>query len=97
MIRHLIALTIKDLKVLLKDPGGIAVLFLMQAMLHFVISHALADSELAAIRPEDYAAEWTWDGIRAQAVPEAGVARLYTRTGDDISRTFHALVAALDF
>jgi DNA ligase-1 len=62
-----------------------------------MLSHALADSELAAIRPEDYAAEWKWDGIRVQAVREAGVARLYTRTGDDISRTFPDLVDALDF
>jgi DNA ligase-1 len=62
-----------------------------------MLSHALADSELAAIRPEDYAAEWKWDGIRVQAVREAGVARLYTRTGDDISQTFPDLVDALDF
>jgi len=62
-----------------------------------MLSHALADSELAAIRPEDYAAEWKWDGIRVQAVRAAGVARLYTRTGDDISRTFPDLVDALDF
>ena len=62
-----------------------------------MLSHALADAELAAIRPEDYAAEWKWDGIRVQAVREAGVARLYTRTGDDISQTFPDLVDALDF
>jgi len=62
-----------------------------------MLSHALSDGELALIRPEDYAAEWKWDGIRVQAVRETGVARLYTRTGDDISRTFPDLVAALDF
>ena len=51
----------------------------------------------ALITPDDYAAEWKWDGIRVQAVREDGVARLYTRTGDDISRTFPDLVDALDF
>jgi DNA ligase-1 len=62
-----------------------------------MLSHAIADGELALIRPEDYAAEWKWDGIRVQAVREGGVARLYTRTADDISRTFPDLVEALDF
>src|SRR5436190_22190770 len=45
--------------------------------------------------PADYAAEWKWDGIRVQAVNEGGVRRLYTRTGDDISRTFPDIVDAL--
>lgn len=62
-----------------------------------MLSHALADAELALITPDAYAAEWKWDGIRVQAVREAGVARLYTRTADDISRTFPDLVDALDF
>ena len=62
-----------------------------------MLSHALADGELALITPHDYAAEWKWDGIRVQAVREDGVARLYTRTADDISRTFPDLVEALDF
>ncbi len=44
MIRQLIALTVKDLKVLFKDTGGIAVLFLMPAMFLFVMSNALAGS-----------------------------------------------------
>jgi DNA ligase-1 len=62
-----------------------------------MLSHAIADEELALITPEAYAAEWKWDGIRVQAVREDGVARLYTRTGDDISGTFPDLVAGLDF
>jgi ABC-2 type transport system permease protein len=44
MIRQLIAMTIKDLKVLFKDTGGIATLFLMPAMFLFVMSNALAGS-----------------------------------------------------
>ena len=47
--------------------------------------------------PADYAAEWKWDGIRIQAVAEAGVRRLYTRTGDDISHAFPDILAALEF
>ena len=52
--------------------------------------------------PSDYAAEWKWDGIRVQLVRERGadglmVARLYSRTGDEISGAFPDLMAAVEF
>lgn len=47
--------------------------------------------------PADYAAEWKWDGIRVQAVREAGVSRLYSRTGDEISGAFPDVMQALTF
>jgi len=53
--------------------------------------------DFARLDPADYACEWKWDGIRVQAVNEAGVRRLYTRTGDDISRSFPDVVEALEF
>lgn len=62
-----------------------------------MLSHALADAELNQIEPAIYAAEWKWDGIRVQAVCERGFARLYTRTGDDISGTFPDVVGAYGF
>jgi len=62
------------------------------AMLAQAIDEA---ADFAKLDPADYAAEWKWDGIRVQAVNEGGVRRLYTRTGDDISRTFPDIVDAL--
>ncbi|WP_306120025.1 MULTISPECIES: cisplatin damage response ATP-dependent DNA ligase [unclassified Roseitalea] len=53
--------------------------------------------ELARYDPADYLAEWKWDGIRVQATAERGVARIYSRTGDDISHAFPDLLAAMDF
>jgi len=58
--------------------------------------------DFAKLDPADYAAEWKWDGIRVQAVRERGaegevVAKLYSRTGDEISGAFPDLMAALDF
>ncbi|MBF0664875.1 MAG: cisplatin damage response ATP-dependent DNA ligase [Brevundimonas sp.] len=47
--------------------------------------------------PDDYAAEWKWDGIRIQAVREAGTARLYSRTGDEISGAFADVMEGLSF
>jgi ABC-2 type transport system permease protein len=42
MIRQIIALTIKDLKIIFKDTGGVVALFLMPAMFIIVMSNALA-------------------------------------------------------
>lgn len=60
-----------------------------------MLAQAVDEADFAKLDPTDYAAEWKWDGIRVQAVSEAGVRRLYTRTGDDISRTFPDVVDAL--
>ena len=54
-------------------------------------------ADFARLEPDDYAAEWKWDGIRVQAVREAGVTRLYSRTGDEISRAFADVMAGLSF
>jgi DNA ligase-1 len=42
--------------------------------------------------PDSYAAEWKWDGVRIQMVRQAGVQRLYTRTGEDVSEAFPDLM-----
>ncbi len=62
-----------------------------------MLSHALDDAEVALITPDEYAAEWKWDGIRVQAVSENGERKLYSRTGDDISGAFPDLLGSLDF
>jgi DNA ligase-1 len=53
--------------------------------------------DLDRLSPEDYAAEWKWDGIRVQAVVERGVRRLYSRTGDEISSAFPDVMQRLDY
>jgi DNA ligase-1 len=60
-----------------------------------MLSHQIDDRELAGIAPEDFAAEWKWDGIRVQAAHQAGEKRLFSRTGDDISGGFPDVVEAL--
>jgi DNA ligase-1 len=49
------------------------------------------------VTPGDFAAEWKWDGVRVQLASEGGVRRLYTRTGDDISKSFPDLLDFVDF
>ncbi|HMJ41370.1 MAG TPA: cisplatin damage response ATP-dependent DNA ligase [Pseudolabrys sp.] len=65
-----------------------------------MLAHAIDDTDLAALDPADFMAEWKWDGIRVQAVSgkdEDGntVARLYSRTGEDISKSFPDLLDSL--
>ena len=49
----------------------------------FMLAHPLDETQVSL---DDYAAEWKWDGIRVQLVHAGGETRLYSRTGDDISR-----------
>ncbi|MBL9010002.1 MAG: cisplatin damage response ATP-dependent DNA ligase [Alphaproteobacteria bacterium] len=60
-----------------------------------MLAHALEERDLAVLKPGDFAAEWKWDGIRVQAVSDRGEARLYTRTGEDISAAFPDVVGLL--
>ena len=57
----------------------------------FMLAHPLeaAELDLAA-----YAAEWKWDGIRIQIVHAGGETRLYSRTGDDVTRSFPEVAEA---
>ncbi len=71
-----------------------------------MLAHALDDADLAGLDAADFLAEWKWDGIRVQAVAAKQdraqdgahggmVARLYSRTGEDISKSFPDLLDAL--
>jgi DNA ligase-1 len=66
-----------------------------------MLSHAIELQDFSALDPSHFTAEWKWDGIRVQAVAgianDKRVARLYSRTGEDISAAFPDLTGALDF
>src|SRR5262249_53169248 len=77
-----------------ENPANLNPLAFRPAML----AHAIEEAELAALDPADYLAEWKWDGIRVQAVADGrGPARLYSRTGEDVSKSFPDLTTALPF
>ena len=62
-----------------------------------MLAHPLEVSDLAALRPDEWRAEWKWDGIRVQLVATSGGRRLYSRGADDISGAFPEIVEAMDF
>jgi ATP-dependent DNA ligase len=75
-----------------EKPANVNPLAFRPAML----AHAVEEEDLAALDPAAYLAEWKWDGIRVQAVANGSEpARLYSRTGEDISKSFPDLTAAL--
>ena len=57
-----------------------------------MLAHALDVEDLAGLDPAAFIAEWKWDGIRVQAA--AAPPRLYSRTGEDISKSFPDLLDA---
>src|SRR3982075_3922217 len=65
-----------------------------------MLAHAIEDTDFANLDPSDFIAEWKWDGIRVQAVSgrdERGhlQTRLYSRTGEDITKSFPDLTPSL--
>jgi len=65
-----------------------------------MLAHAIEDSDFASLDSADYVAEWKWDGIRVQAVAGRDTrghlqVRLYSRTGEDITRSFPDLTPSL--
>jgi DNA ligase-1 len=67
-----------------------------------MLAHAIENTDFSNLDAADFIAEWKWDGIRVQAVSgrdERGhiVARLYSRSGEDITKSFPDLLPSLHF
>jgi DNA ligase-1 len=65
-----------------------------------MLAHAIEDADFANLDAADYIAEWKWDGIRVQAVAGRDarghtVVRLYSRSGEDITKSFPDLLPSL--
>ncbi len=65
-----------------------------------MLAHAIENSDFANLNAADFIAEWKWDGIRVQAVTGRdarghGVVRLYSRSGEDITKSFPDLLLSL--
>ena len=62
-----------------------------------MLAHPLEDADRETIDVDAFAVEWKWDGIRVQVAGGQGEARLFSRAGDDISRSFPDVMAGLNF
>ena len=84
-----------------KPVSGALAPFRPAMLAHPLLSKAermeAADLDPSLISPNDFAAEWKWDGVRVQLASDQGVHRLYTRNGDDISKAFPDLLETAGF
>ena len=62
-----------------------------------MLAHPLEDKDFQALHAPDWRAEWKWDGIRVQVTSGPGGARLWSRSGEDVSASFPDLAPALTF
>jgi DNA ligase-1 len=62
-----------------------------------MLAHPLEATDIAALEPRDWRAEWKWDGIRVQLVATEGGRRLYSRGAEDISPAFPEILEAMEF
>jgi len=65
-----------------------------------MLAHAIGNADFVNLNAADFIAEWKWDGIRVQAVSGRDarghmLARLYSRSGEDITRSFPDLLPSL--
>ena len=62
-----------------------------------MLAHPLEDEDIRALNPLDYSAEWKWDGIRVQLGACGEQKRIFSRTGDEITRAFPEILQAMEF
>ncbi|NTJ41587.1 cisplatin damage response ATP-dependent DNA ligase [Agrobacterium larrymoorei] len=68
------------------------------AIFHSVmLSTPVGDNDLQNLDPQDFVAEWKWDGIRVQLSRAGDTRKLYSRSGDDISGAFPDILEAANF
>ena len=73
------------------DPNGAPV------FRPLMLAHPLEEADIAKLHAPDWRAEWKWDGIRVQLTAGPGGARLWSRSGEDISGGFPEILAAMHF
>ena len=59
-----------------------------------MLAYPIEDEDWPNLSPQDFVAEWKWDGIRVQIAARGGRVRIFSRAGDDISPAFPEIVQA---
>jgi DNA ligase-1 len=59
-----------------------------------MLAHPIEAEDWPGLNPEDFLAEWKWDGIRIQLAARGGLVRIFSRQGDDISAAFPEIADA---
>nr|WP_314069976.1 cisplatin damage response ATP-dependent DNA ligase [uncultured Roseococcus sp.] len=73
------------------DPMGLPV------FRPLMLAHPLDEKDVADLEAVEWRAEWKWDGIRVQLTAGPGGARLWSRSGEDVSGSFPEILEAMTF
>jgi DNA ligase-1 len=73
------------------DPKGLPV------FRPLMLAHPLEEKDFSALNAPDWRAEWKWDGIRVQLTAGPGGARIWSRSGEDVSGAFPDILEAMTF
>ncbi len=59
-----------------------------------MLAHPIEECDWPGLVAQEMAAEWKWDGVRVQIAANGEDARIFSRSGDDISAGFPEIVSA---
>ena len=72
----------------LSNKAAIPEIDLTKTFHPMMLSSPIMNNDFSSLIPNDYVAEWKWDGIRVQIILHKNEVKIFSRTGDDISLSF---------
>ena len=70
------------------DKGPIPQIDLNSTFNPMMLANPINENDFQNLKPEKFIAEWKWDGIRVQIIINKNAVKIFSRTGDDITRSF---------
>jgi DNA ligase-1 len=70
------------------DKGPIPEIDLNNTFNPMMLANPINQKDFENLNPEKFVAEWKWDGIRVQVIINKDTVKIFSRTGDDITKSF---------
>ena len=70
------------------DKGPIPKIDLNSTFNPMMLANPINEHDFQNLNPEKFIAEWKWDGIRVQIIINKNTVKIFSRTGDDITKSF---------
>ena len=70
------------------DKGPIPEIDLNNTFNPMMLANPINQKDFENLNPERFIAEWKWDGIRVQVIINKDTVKIFSRTGDDITKSF---------
>jgi len=70
------------------DKGPIPEIDVNNTFNPMMLANPINQKDFENLNPERFVAEWKWDGIRVQVIINKDTVKIFSRTGDDITKSF---------